>query len=234
MCNTGVSLTPVIDGKLYTFEARGLFNGVSVIQDMETMSLWDHLTGVSVHGEMKGKQMGVGNLNQMNVEQALRAYPDIHLAMSDRELRANRWSPMNQDVPGLMPIFTKTIVTEDTRLETMDMGVGVWTETTPRYYSLAGELGNNSVVFDELDGRRLVVFVDPTSGAPVAYYVDAGSGEWKDLALELDDGTVFRDGLAFDSGGKRVHIQMPLQQFTRWYGFSLSFPGCEIYGQGVQ
>ena len=31
-----------------------------------------------------------------------------------------------------------------------------------------------------------------------------------------------------DQDGKRQSAERPQQLFTRWYGFSLTFPGCEI------
>ena len=34
-----------------------------------------------------------------------------------------------------------------------------------------------------------------------------------------------------DRSGQRRPVQRPQQMFTRWYGFSLTFPGCEVFGE---
>ncbi len=36
MCNTGVGLTPLVDGKVHHFEFRGVYDGVSILGDRET------------------------------------------------------------------------------------------------------------------------------------------------------------------------------------------------------
>ncbi len=55
------------------------------------------------------------------------------------------------------------------------------------------------------------------------------SRRWADGELLLDTGQVFRDGALFDESGERQEIERPLQVFTRWYGFALTFPETEIY-----
>jgi hypothetical protein len=53
--------------------------------------------------------------------------------------------------------------------------------------------------------------------------------EGKDVLL--DTGSVLRSGVLFDRGGKRLPMERPQQIFTRWYGFALTFPASEIFGQ---
>lgn len=53
----------------------------------------------------------------------------------------------------------------------------------------------------------------------------------QDNEVHLDNGAIVRDGVLFDRGGKRAATERPDQVFTRWYGFALTFPGCEIFGQ---
>jgi hypothetical protein len=38
-------------------------------------------------------------------------------------------------------------------------------------------------------------------------------------------------GVLMSRDGKRQNVERPQQMFTRWYGFSLTFPGCEVAGQ---
>ena len=40
---------------------------------------------------------------------------------------------------------------------------------------------------------------------------------------------MIRQGVTYGSEGERVVAERPLQVFTRWYGFALTFPHTEIY-----
>jgi hypothetical protein len=48
--------------------------------------------------------------------------------------------------------------------------------------------------------------------------------------LRFSDGTYIEGGVFHDASGERAQIERPLQIFTRWYGFSLTFPQTEIFG----
>ncbi len=37
-------------------------------------------------------------------------------------------------------------------------------------------------------------------------------------------------GRLYSSAGDELPAERPLHLFARWYGFSLTFPNCEIYG----
>jgi hypothetical protein len=49
--------------------------------------------------------------------------------------------------------------------------------------------------------------------------------------VRLDNGAVVRSGVRFDRSGKSRSAARPQQIFTRWYGFTLTFPGSEIFGK---
>jgi hypothetical protein len=42
---------------------------------------------------------------------------------------------------------------------------------------------------------------------------------------------VLESGVLRDSSGERVEIVRPLQLFSRWYGFALTFPETTIHGR---
>jgi hypothetical protein len=39
-------------------------------------------------------------------------------------------------------------------------------------------------------------------------------------------------GVLRTADGEKAEVKRPLRVFTRWYGFSLTFPGTQIYGDG--
>ena len=126
-------------------------------------------------------------------------------------------------------MFRSTIDEEDNRRPTMDIGLGVWNDDAARYYAFDAVLEHDNVVIDAFAGRRLLVFVEPTANVLWGQYTAADSAWWDGEDLRLSSGELIRQGVTYDSVGERVVAERPLQVFTRWYGFALTFPHTEIY-----
>lgn len=119
----------------------------------------------------------------MRVDQALVMDPAMLVAISCRPYSAagggqDQWAPDNQNVR-LMPMFTETLGTEDARLPRMAMGLGIVTDATVRFYPME-QIEARGALIDDVDGRTVVVFVDPVTFTPAALYVDASSATLED------------------------------------------------------
>jgi len=267
VCNSGTSLVPTIDGTLHHFDNVGLYDALFVMQDKESSTLWNHITGEAQYGPLVGRTLGpVGNLLQMNVELALELDPDIPVAISSRRYFAGGRAfgegpvptgPGRGDGPAagegrgagpgrargpggaagpdgrgeLAPMFVTTLGTEDTRLPRMGMGLGVLTPTTVRFYPMDRIRERGEALIDDIDGRRVLVYVDPDTNTPAAIFVDASAATLEGKEVRLDSGGVVRSGLVYDAAGQRLDAERPQQLFSRWYGFALTFPGPQIFGQ---
>ena len=100
VCNSGTSLVPTVDAKMHHFNNVGLYDALFVMQDAETKTLWNHITGEAVYGPLLGRSLGpIANLLQMNVKQALVMDPNLAVAMSSRPFfaAAQRMAPGNPD-----------------------------------------------------------------------------------------------------------------------------------------
>lgn len=238
VCNSGVSLSPLVDGDVHHFANRGLYNGLFLMADRETGSYWDHITGECVHGPLKGYQLEhlPYPLLEMTAEQALEAHPHAGAAISKPPLRYRIMSKFmdffNRRGPSFLPPrFRGTMGEEDPRRPRMDMGLGVWTDDVQRYYPKERLEKEDNAVLDELDGRRILVYVDPASKVPAAIYTDATGYRWEGDEIHLDTGERVRNEVVYDAQGEKRPAERPMQMFTRWYGFAFTFPGCEIYGE---
>ena len=140
-----------------------------------------------------------------------------------------RYAPDNPDA-WLRRAFSETLGAEDTRLERMTMGLGVVTADTGRFYPMA-LIEEQGALVDEIDGRQILVFVNPATFTPAALYVDATGATMEERDIRLDTGEVVRRGILYDADGVLVDAARPQQLFSRWYGFALTFPGPEIYGR---
>jgi hypothetical protein len=229
-------LVPSIDGgAMLHFNNVGLYDGLFVMQDVESKTLWNHISGEALYGSHVGRTLGpVGNLLQMNVEEALEVDPAMVVAISDRPYLGR------SSVPGqgtlspnaeLMPMFIETLGKEDTRRPRMDMGLGIWTAETRRYYPMEEIQARGRAFIDRLDGRDVLVYIDTRSFTPAALFVDAESAAVEGNEIRLDSGAAVRSGVLFDADGNRRDADRPKQIFTRWYGYALTFPDAEVYGQ---
>jgi len=216
------------------------------MQDAETKTLWTHITGEALYGPLVGHNLGpVENLLQMNVKQALAMDPKIQIAISDRiyfaggrqfgsaggppngGTRQNGPNP-NAEMGGR---FVPTLGKEDPRRPRMELGLGVWTNATRRYYPMERIRERGRAFIDQLDGRKVLIFVNSETNTPAALFVNASSAKLQHDEVHLDNGAVVRDGVLFDRADKRQAMEHPHQVFSRWYGFALTFPGCEVFGE---
>jgi Protein of unknown function (DUF3179) len=245
---------------MHHFDNVGLYDALFVMQDRESKTLWNHITGEALYGPMIGRTLGpLTNLLQMTVKQALQMDPKIQIAISDRMYFAGG-KPFGtaagfgagrglgpgrgagggrgagpRPAPGspnaqLSDMFIKTLGTEDTRRPRMDMGLGVWTSAVRRYYPMELLKQRGEAFIDDVDGRKVLVYVEPETSTPAAIFVTATTARIDGNDVRLDDGTVVRAGVLLDRRGKPQKTERPQQIFTRWYGFALTFPGCEVVG----
>ena len=211
------------------FVNAGLYDALFIMQDTETKTLWKHITGEAVYGELAGQKLPIANLLQMNVEQALAMDPDMQIAISDRPYGGNAPIGQNSGEAKLMDMFEQTLGAEDTRRPRMEMGLGIWTEKTRRFYPVNTLREKGKAVVDEIDGKNILVYLDPVTSTPGAIYVDVGNAKLDDKDILLGNGQIVRSGLLLDKDNNQLKVERPNRIFTRWYGYSLTFPDPEIY-----
>jgi hypothetical protein len=245
---------------MHHFDNVGLYDALFVMQDKESKTLWNHITGEAEYGPLVGRTLGpIENLLQMDVKQALQLDPKMQIAISDRAYFAGgkqfgtaagfgpgrgadagrggrggraggpRPAPGNPNAQ-LSAMFIETLGKEDARRPRMDMGLGVWSNTTRRYYPLDLIRDRGNAFVDEIDGRTMLIYVDRETFTPAAMLVAAKKATVDGNDIRLDDGSVVRAGVLLDSRGRPQKVERPQQIFTRWYGFALTFPGCEVAG----
>jgi len=228
-------MTPSIDGVTHTFAEHGLYDGLFLMRDEETGTYWDHLTGEAVYGPRVGSVLEIANLLHSRADQVLANHPDALVALSDRALRTDRDMAPISLLAGLglrlSKMFSSTVDEEDARLPTSDIGLGLWQGEEARYYSYLRVLAEDKAVLDTFQGRRTLVYLDPSSYVLSSFQVDADRVWWDGDILRLSNDQYVERSVLYDPDGMRAETARPLQIFTRWYGFALTFPGAGIYGE---
>jgi len=178
-----------------------LLNGLVILIDKETRSLWDHITGQAIDGPLKGYQLDVWPIHLTTVNAVLNEYPDIEISLSTyRSIRkwfAGTLYPKFIHAKILLPFFFRwTMQSEpDPRLPELTQGLGVIFNGIAKYYPLSAI--PSSGLEDRWLNRTLRVQLGEIDGVPRAIWNETN--------------------------------EQPMQLLTRWYGFSFTYPDCEIY-----
>ena len=200
------------------------------------------MTGGAMYGPLAGKRLELYNVLHSTAGQVLAQDPAALIAISEhprvaltaeRGRRRGSWLSrlMRRGERGLSGQFLGTIREEDDRRPTMELGIGIWNGSTARYYPMPAVEEQGRVILDTFEGRSVLVYYDPTAYALISHYTTADRVWWEDDVLRLSTGERIENGLLFNEDGDQMEAESPLQVFTRWYGFSLTFPATEIYGE---
>lgn len=221
-------MIPTIDGRVHHFVVTGLYDALFVMRDLETSTLWNHITGEAVYGPLLGRALPISNLLQTTVKQALVLDPAMDVAISSRPFSGggNRLDPN----AALNEKFIASLGAEDARRPRMELGLGLSAGNTHRFYPMAAIRARGEAFFDVFDSRKVLIYIDPETFTPAALFVDAAGAKVQDKEIRFADGRAIRSGLLVGRDGKPQPADRPLQTFTRWYGFALTFPGCDVFG----
>jgi hypothetical protein len=236
ICNTGIGLIPSVDGEVHTFTEQGLYDGLFLIYDHESGTRWNHMTGEAVHGPLKGETLPIENVYHTSVGQVLAENPGAQIAWSEHPsaLRGSgdgggTLNRLLSRITGVPDMFPGTMGEEDPRRERMEMGLGIWSDAGARYYPQPVVRSWDNIVFDSFEGDNVMIYFDPSAYALMAERTDASGASWDGRILRLSNGDRIEDGILYGPDGERRDRDRPLQVYTRWYGFSLTFPEPEIF-----
>jgi hypothetical protein len=203
VCDSGVGIDPVVDGRRLHVSAGGLSNGVVILRDDETGSYWNAFTGEAVIGPLAGKSMEVFSLKRMRAGDARATRPGLVVMRAPTSAYGRVWSrlvsSLTRTPDGYMPAFFRKSFDkerEDPRRRELELGLGVVAGGRARFYPASELAKRDSPFVDELGGVAIVVDHD-----------EHGLGRVEPVG----------------------QVEPPFEVWGRWYGFSSSFPACEVW-----
>ncbi|MCB0001840.1 MAG: DUF3179 domain-containing protein, partial [Anaerolineae bacterium] len=191
---------------VHWFGVAGLANGLAVMRDEETKSLWDHITGECFDGPLAGRRLDFWQVHITNVAAEVAAHPDTILLKSGHQslrgsiMRMFLGKRMRYTNEGTMlaPNFRSTMHQQiDPRLPEGEQGLGLTKELNQGKFYPVKLIPSGGEIEDEWLGRRVRITRNEIDGVPFAMWADTG--------------------------------EAPMQLLSRWYGFSFTYPDCEIY-----
>jgi len=172
ICNSGTAFRARVDGRRLSFEEMGIFNGVFVMKDHQTSTMWSHYTGEAFDGPLKGKRLKWVQLERGSAAQVLAEHPNAqvpkrgHMRFRGEIPQRDRAALLGSDLP---PQFVPTLPDGlAARLPLHTHGLGVAVGSEHRFYPLDG-LGSSAVVPDQIGGVPVVVWMRESSASAAAY-----------------------------------------------------------------
>lgn len=227
-----------MDGRRLFFEEKGIYNGVFVMRDRETGTLWSHYTGEGLSGPLKGRRLewvkvDRGTVAELRVEGAT-TLARAQLRWRDKPVKQG---PQRAQKTTLNPEFEKTLNSALERLPPHTHGLGVAAGTEQRFYTL-DRLYEGSVIQDRLGGVDVVVMIHDGSSTAAAYsrcvddtVLQLSATEWQgEAALKDQEGTTWAaTGAAVDGPRKGAQLTSLRALITDWYGWVAFNPSTTLY-----
>ncbi len=200
--------------------------------DRETHSLWSHLTGEALSGQLQGKRLTQVASSQTGWGLWLKQHPSTLLLQADQyDLRDPYDAYYAGGDLGILGARHK-----DGRLPPKERVIGLRIGGQVKAYSFKA-LGRERVVNDELGGVPLVVVFDPQSGSGAAYRRDPGGSPLRfepgRAALQMIDtatGSTW-DGLAGKAAGGSMSdtkLEAIAITYSFWFGWADFYPQTEV------
>jgi hypothetical protein len=226
-----------VNGTRYTFDVYGLYNGLFVMADRQTGSVWTHFDGTILTGPLSNQavRLEIQPVIHTTWGEWRAAYPTTTVLDWYPEFES-RYREIQPGRGGLGPEFLASILNWDDRLPENELVLGVNLGTEYRAYVLSDFGGGLQVVEDELGGVPIVVFLEPASAFGLAFQPGL---EGVKLSLTVVDGEILdQDGGIWDRSGRGISgpwhgSQLPyVTSFvTEWYGWAAYHPETSIYGR---
>ena len=216
---------------------NGLYNGVFVMRDRQTGSLWTHFDGSVLQGPLAGTGVALDLQPLVHTTWAewLAIHPDT-LVPEWETPYTNRYRDVTPGGGNLGRAFQESLLNDDDRLERGQLVLGAGVGADFRAYVLDDFSGQLSVLADELGGFPIVVFLNPDDSFGLAY-----SAEIDGTVLEFRvEGEMIIDdeGTTWDIAGNAIagpragtSLQFVTSFVTEWYGWAAYYPDTSIYGR---
>lgn len=201
-----------------------------------TDSVWSHIDGLAVSGEMTGKQLPILPLVTIRWDDWLAQHPDTTVTTIDTEYLNFYRDVTALGREGIRQTFRATLEEIDTRLPESELVIGVLAGKAAMAFPI-DRAGAAQPMQATVDGVPIVVLELDDGTATLAYHRLLTDGTILDF--ERDGGTIIdtNTGSVWNSSGAAiagplagVQLAFVTSFFTEWYGWAAFYPNTTIFG----
>lgn len=248
VCNTGIGFDARLKDKPLLFNFYGLYNGVAIMIDRDTESVWLPVSGKVAKGERIGEKLTPIPVLDTTYGEWKKLHPDTLVMSPDNDFRKYYRDKTKQEPRGYdqfpAPFFKPSLTREDARLPQFDKVLGVALETKKeilrRAYPITALNEAEGVINDTWEKTPVVVFLEQKSTTANAFEAKDGRKKLTFEARKNADGvTEFVDqetqsvwnieGTAVDGKLKGKSLKRLENHLSQWYGWAAYFPETSIY-----
>ena len=202
--------------------------------DDATGTVWSHLDGVALEGDLAGEQLQILPLQTTTWAAWLADHPDTTIPSIDTGYGYRRGGSIGG--AGLSGTFRDTLDGIDTRLPDNELVIGVLAGDEAWAFPLEA-IPDDAPMQASVGGIPVVIFEDSAGIPSHAYHRVLSDGTTLDFArsedgaiVDLQTGSVWHpDGLAVEGDLAGVQLAFVTSFFTEWYGWAAFHPDTLIY-----
>ena len=239
ICSSGIGFDPYHNGRRLTFGFHGIWQGVAVLYDKQTRSLWMHLTGECIDGPLEGAQLKLITGRHVQWQEWRRDHPETQVMAEDIAFRRRYFTEQsarrgNDYFP---PGFDPTIDNRDQRLPPSALCYGIRADGKTKAYPFASLMqAGQGVVNDRVGETPVVILFEADTRSAAAHSRRLGGKvlEFKrdqdGLVIDVASGSQFdRDGrcIAGEYQGQRLPSVIGVQ--AEWYGWFATYPDTLLF-----
>jgi hypothetical protein len=228
-----------IEGRELTFGVSGkLWQDALVMYDHQTRSLWSHVTGNCLEGELEGEEVTVFPSVQTSWEEWKKSYPNTLVLKKPRRTYLSAYKRYNEDPHRLGILGTKN---PDDQLDGKDVVLGVRIGSEHQAAYPLKMLKKTPVVNDQLDDEPIVIVYSDKAETAYAYYrrvedrlltfrhvADDSILEMTDQQTQSSWNAVTGEAIGGPLAGRKLRRAIGSQAF--WFAWRSFFPRTRLWG----
>ena len=230
----------MVDGRILHFHLAGINNQNFIMQDIETGSWWQQVSGIAIQGPLKGKQLEPQAWDEVSFSHWKQEYPRS-LVLRGTGKYQSEYAPADWDTR-ILKRPTVTPVNANDPLKPRDLVVGIRVGAWAKAYPLEEIRINNPIV--DVAGATPFVLVLDADGMSVRCF-DRRIGERTiDLFLKPNATPLklfdAQTGSEWDFSGKAISGPMMGKKLIRlqslkdfWFDWKVYHPNTQVFGRGV-
>jgi hypothetical protein len=231
----------VVDGRRLTFRLAGINNQNFIMEDLETGTWWQQVTGAAILGPLKGRRLDPVEYDQVTFATWRRESPRGRVLLPDEPIaRADKYAHADWETR-MLKNEVPASATRDSRLEPRAVVIGVQMDAVSKAYPVAA-LEKSAVIVDELEGRPLLIARGPdrrsvrvfdrrVDGRPLEFVVKPGAQGF--VAVDVETGSAWDFSGAAVGGplaGKRLARVPHLEDY--WFDWKTYHPQTLLFANG--
>ncbi len=204
--------------------------------DGKTGSVWSHLDGLAVSGEMQGRQLEIQPLLTTYWSDWVEQHPDTTVTDIDTKYSDRYRNATALGRSGLGQSFIATLDVIDKRLPESELVIGVLAGSGSMAFPVA-QGGDEGLMQADVGGVPVVILEQENGLATLAYHRALTDGTVLNFVndgsaiIDENTGTVWNsDGLAIEGPLEGVQLIFVTSFFTEWYGWAAFHPDTTIFG----